>query len=73
MSALIPLSWTSTPLGAVTGEAVTRAVIVDGISRGATRAVLQASDAGRPLYERLGFRDAGDDIVYRRGPEGVTT
>lgn len=31
------------------GEAVTRAVIVDGVGRGATRAVLQASDAGRPL------------------------
>ena len=48
------------------GEAVTRAVIADGVARGATVAVLQASAAGRPLYERLGFRDAGDDIVYRR-------
>jgi predicted GNAT family acetyltransferase len=41
------------------GTAVTRAVIDDGITRGAVAAMLQTSEAGRPVYERIGFHDVG--------------
>jgi GNAT superfamily N-acetyltransferase len=41
------------------GSAVTRAVIDDGIGRGAVAAMLQSSAAGRPVYERIGFHDVG--------------
>ena len=37
------------------GEALTRTVIDDLESRGCRTLVLTATDAGRPLYERLGF------------------
>jgi len=45
------------------GSAVTRAVIDDAVGRGAVGAVLQSSDAGRPVYERIGFRDVGTVTV----------
>ena len=38
------------------GDALTRAVIDDLESRGCRTLVLTATDAGRPLYERLGFQ-----------------
>ena len=41
------------------GSAVTRAVIEDAIGQGAVSAILQTSSAGRPVYERIGFRDVG--------------
>ena len=45
------------------GTAVTRAVIDDGIARGAVGAMLQSSDAGRPVYERIGFHQVGTVTV----------
>ena len=45
------------------GSAVTRAVIDDAIRRGADAAILQTSEVGRPVYERIGFRDVGTVTV----------
>jgi ribosomal protein S18 acetylase RimI-like enzyme len=41
------------------GSAVTRAVLEDAIGRGARSAVLQTSEPGRAVYERIGFHDVG--------------
>jgi ribosomal protein S18 acetylase RimI-like enzyme len=38
------------------GEAMTAHVVADGIAAGCDVAALQASEAGRQIYERLGFR-----------------
>ena len=48
------------------GRAVTLAALIDGRARGATMAVLEASPMGRPVYERLGFRDVGETRVLVR-------
>ena len=39
------------------GYAVTAALMEIGRDRGATRAVLHATELGRPIYERLGFTE----------------
>ena len=41
------------------GEAATWAVIAEGARRGCTHSVLQSSDAGYPVYARMGFMDVG--------------
>lgn len=41
------------------GEAITWACVSAGVQRGATAASLQASDLGRPVYERMGFDVTG--------------
>lgn len=45
-------------------EAMTTHLARVGHEMGAVGAYLQASDMGLPLYRRLGFEDAGDDITY---------
>ena len=36
-------------------------------ARGCTKIVLNATDMGRPLYEKIGFVDAENEMVYRSG------
>lgn len=38
------------------GEAITRHAVAEGFARGALIASLQASEMGRPVYERMGFK-----------------
>ncbi len=49
------------------GAAATWAVIAEGARRGCTHSVLQASDAGYPVYRRMGFVDVGR-YVQLEGP-----
>ena len=49
------------------GEALTWAVLAEGARRGCTHGVLQASDAGYPIYRRMGFIDLGR-YVQLQGP-----
>jgi hypothetical protein len=46
------------------GEAMTRAAMLGGISRGCDTVCLQASSLGRLVYERIGFRAIGEYITY---------
>ena len=46
------------------GAAVTQRIIDDGAASGCDVAVLQSSEMGRPIYERLGFRKVVDYVGY---------
>jgi ribosomal protein S18 acetylase RimI-like enzyme len=48
------------------GAAVTVAVLRDAMARGAAFGVLESSDLGHPVYERIGFRDVAAFQVYGR-------
>ncbi len=46
------------------GGAMTERVIDDLVARGCRTLLLDASDAGRPIYERLGFEPIGRDLRF---------
>ena len=46
------------------GEAITRHAVREGQARGCDLICLQASPAGRPVYERLGFEAIGEYVTY---------
>jgi GNAT superfamily N-acetyltransferase len=46
------------------GAAMTARVVADGLAAGCDVAVLQASEMGRPIYERLGFRTVVRYVSY---------
>jgi GNAT superfamily N-acetyltransferase len=46
------------------GAAMTARVVADGVAGGCDVAVLQASEMGRPIYERLGFRAVVGYVAY---------
>jgi GNAT superfamily N-acetyltransferase len=54
------------------GEAMTWAAIAEGARRGCTQAILQASDAGYPVYREMGFVDLGR-YVQLEGPPANST
>jgi hypothetical protein len=43
---------------------MTARVVTDGLAAGCTAAALQASEMGRLIYERLGFRTAVSYVAY---------
>ena len=51
------------------GAAVTWAVVAEGTRRGCTHAVLQASEAGYPVYRRMGFTDLGRYVQLAGPPQ----
>ena len=46
------------------GAAMTMRIVDDGAAAGCDVAILQASDMGRPIYERLGFRTVVEYMGY---------
>jgi predicted acetyltransferase len=49
------------------GEAIVRKALHEGGRRtGLKRATLHATDAGMPVYERIGYRKVGTIFSYRR-------
>jgi ribosomal protein S18 acetylase RimI-like enzyme len=53
------------------GEALTWAALAEGVNRGCTNSILQASDSGYPIYRRMGFVDLGR-YVQLEGPPRAT-
>jgi GNAT superfamily N-acetyltransferase len=51
------------------GAAMTMRIVEDGAAAGCDVAILQASDMGKPIYERLGFRTVVEYFAYGE-PEG---
>ena len=49
------------------GTAMTARVVRDGVAAGCDVAALQASEMGRPIYERLGFRSVVTYVAYVEG------
>jgi GNAT superfamily N-acetyltransferase len=52
------------------GAAMTARVVADGALAGCDVAALQASEMGRPIYERLGFRTVITYDAYTLTPGG---
>jgi ribosomal protein S18 acetylase RimI-like enzyme len=50
------------------GEAMTWRAAAAGAESGAKVAVLQASEMGRPIYERMGFRTVASYVAFGRPP-----
>jgi GNAT superfamily N-acetyltransferase len=50
------------------GEAMTRRVVADGVAAGCDVAILQSSEMGFPIYERLGFRTVVEYMGYVEPP-----
>jgi GNAT superfamily N-acetyltransferase len=46
------------------GASMTARVVADGVAAGCDVAALQASEMGRPIYERLGFRTVVTYVAY---------
>jgi GNAT superfamily N-acetyltransferase len=46
--------------------ALTAHALVDGRERGRTTSTLQATDLGRPIYERLGYRSLGEIQMWEK-------
>jgi GNAT superfamily N-acetyltransferase len=46
------------------GAAMTMRVVDDGVAAGCDVAILQASEMGKPIYERLGFRTVVDYVGW---------
>jgi GNAT superfamily N-acetyltransferase len=53
------------------GAAMTARVVADGADTGCDVAALQASEMGRPIYERQGFRTVVRYVVYVHGGRGA--
>jgi GNAT superfamily N-acetyltransferase len=53
------------------GAAMTARVVADGVAEGCNVAALQASEMGRPIYERQGFRTVVRYIAYVHSGSGV--
>ena len=52
------------------GAAMTARVVADGVAAGCDVAALQASEMGRPIYERLGFRTVVSYVAYVHSGQG---
>jgi ribosomal protein S18 acetylase RimI-like enzyme len=50
------------------GDAATRAVLRDGVARGASVGILQSSPLGHRVYERIGFREVVRYRVFASAP-----
>jgi GNAT superfamily N-acetyltransferase len=55
------------------GGAITAAAMADAQAQGARWAILESSGMGRPVYERLGFREVTQVEIYAGNYSGVAT
>ena len=55
------------------GEALTWGAVIEGAQRGCSHAVLQASEAGYPIYRRMGFVDLGRYVQLEGPPLAAST